>query len=154
MKNKKILKSILVISVVVFVVAFIPMFPDIFGLCKNFQDVIINGRSYGCEGWYTYFYGNFMFYPILLSPIVFLFSILVLIKIKSEDIFRSWKNFSYWWIPISIFFIAMTPSSSGGSLGSFGMGMDRESVTWFFAVLFFLISLILIIYKSIKLKGK
>jgi cytochrome bd-type quinol oxidase subunit 2 len=96
-------------------------------------------------------YDELSVFLILFSAPVFLLSLILLFL--REEIFRSWKHFAYWWLPISAFFIMLAPSTDRGSF-DFGMGFDREAVTWFFAVLFFLISLILIIYKSIKLRGK
>jgi lipopolysaccharide export LptBFGC system permease protein LptF len=75
------------------------------------------------------------------------------VKVKSKEIFNSWKHFALWWLPLSAFFIFIASPTGGDGFGLDGM-IDREIVTWWFAGLFLLISLILITYKSIKLRGK
>jgi len=84
-------------------------------------------------------------------PIAFVFSFITY-KMRDE-IFRTWIRFSYWWIPMSVLFtVLMLPARSGGSFGvpSFGVG----GIAMFFAVLYVIISTILILYKSIKFRGK
>jgi len=84
--------------------------------------------------------------PVFLSSLILLF--------RPEQIFLSWRRFAYWWIPLSVFFIALSPGQERAGLGSYGMGVNRESISWVFAVLFLLISLILIAVKSFQLRGK
>ncbi|MFA5831479.1 MAG: hypothetical protein WC878_06645 [Candidatus Paceibacterota bacterium] len=58
-----------------------------------------------------------------------------------------------WWIPLSAFFVLISAPQSGGSIG-IGGGPDREIVTWWFAGLFLIISIIIIIRESVKLQTK
>jgi hypothetical protein len=90
-------------------------------------------------------------FVLLFSAPLFLLSLILLFLRK--EVYESWKKFALWWLPISFLFILGAPSSGGGSIG-IGGSIDREIVTWWFAGLFFIISLVLIIYKSIKLRGK
>ncbi|MFA5831093.1 MAG: hypothetical protein WC878_04670 [Candidatus Paceibacterota bacterium] len=83
----------------------------------------------------------FIFIPI------FLFS-LITYKMRDE-VFRSWIHFSCWWIPLSTIVSLITPESSS-SLFS----LDGKKIAVASSFLFALISLILIIYKSVKLRGK
>ena len=71
---------------------------------------------------------------------------------KINDVFfKSWLHFAYWWIPLSFLIIFATPTSNHAWALS---GPNRETTTWILDGLFLLISLILIAYKSYRLKGK
>jgi len=79
---------------------------------------------------------------VLLIPLYFL----------KETVYLSWRKFALWYLPIAAFLIL---SAGGGSNGfNPGYGMDSESLTFFFSGLFAVISPVLIIYKSIKLRWK
>jgi len=148
MKNK-ILIYILGGSFVVFVLSVIFSEPLRFGVCRNIYTWIPQNDGVevtGCSD-----DTGIAQAPGMFSFIVFLLSLILLFLHK--EIFQSWKIFTYWWLPISFLFILGAPSSGGGSIG-IGGSIDREIVTWWFAGLFLVISLILIIYKSIKLRGK
>jgi hypothetical protein len=69
-----------------------------------------------------------------------------------EAVYLAWRKFALWYLPI----VAVLILSAGGGSNGFnpGYGFDRESLTFFFSGLFAVISLILIIYKSTKLRGK
>jgi preprotein translocase subunit SecG len=141
---EKILKIILFATPFLFVAGFVPIFPESFPIfCGGMSDCYDKYSNYEELGALT----------SILSIFFFFISVILFARLKSEAIFKSWKIFTYWWLPLSALFILSAPSSGGGSIG-IGGGIDREIVTWWFAGLFFIISLILIIYKSIKLKGK
>lgn len=84
-----------------------------------------------------------------LSLIVISFILLPL----REETFFAWKKFAKIYLPIAFAIILLFAFSSGGG-GNWGLGggMDTEGVTIFLSGLFFLISLILIVYKSWKLR--
>ena len=89
----------------------------------------------------------FLFSP--LAP-AFLFS-LITYKMR-EEVFHSWLRFAYVWVPVSIFLVLVTPNGqSGGYMPSL---IDKQVIVVFTSFLFVAISLILITYKSIRLKGK
>lgn len=88
------------------------------------------------------------FLPLL--PI-FLLS-LITYKLR-EEVFRSWLHFAYWWIPISLLFTLPVPDSRGG--GGFGMhSFGSEDFAMVLSILFFFISLIIIVIRSLTLRGK
>ena len=66
---------------------------------------------------------------------------------RREEIFRSWLKFIKWYLPITAVIIAWSAMSRSG--GGWGMPnfFDSEMMSWFTAVLFLVISLILIIKK-------
>ncbi len=87
-----------------------------------------------------------MLFPLL--P-VFLFS-LITYKMRDE-VFQTWIKFTKWFIPLSMFLILITPTANGGYFVSL---WDNQMTAIFTSFLYTLLSLILIIYKSIKLRGK
>ena len=89
-----------------------------------------------------------------LAQFIIPFSFISLIAIVTlyflpEPVFHAWKKFALWYIPIAAVFVLAGSTSSGSDL----ISMDAEFFTWFFAFIFFLTSLILIIRKSIKYRG-
>lgn len=140
---EKILKIILRFTPLLFVVGFVPIFPESFYLCSmgvNCYEV-------------THNYENIGAFISFFSAVFFCLSGLLLVRLKSPAVFLSWKKFALLWIPISAIFVLSASSSGGGSIG-IGGSIDREIVTWWFAGLFFIISIIIIIRESLKLQGK
>lgn len=76
------------------------------------------------------------------------FVVSVLLFFVREEAFNTWKTFAYWWIPLSIFLIFLAPSQGRGLIS-----IDRELVTWWMSGLFLFLSLILIAWKSWRLRG-
>ena len=86
----------------------------------------------------------------LFSFVIFIF--LLPLYFLKEGVYLAWRKFGLWYLPIVAVLILL---AGGGSNGfNPGYGFDSESLTFFFSGLFALISLILIVSKSIKLKGK
>ncbi len=91
-------------------------------------------------------FGDSLFY---ISFPIFLFS-LITYKLR-EEVFRSWLHFAYWWMPFEILFVL---GSMGGG-GGFGMhSFGGEDVAMILSVLFFAISLVIIVARSLMLRGK
>jgi len=89
-----------------------------------------------------------------LGSFAFLFSlstgaICVILLFSREEVFHSWKKFFPWWLLGSAFVVFITPNTYTGIVG-----FDQKNTSFLLAVLFFFISFILIVYKSIKLRGK
>jgi len=80
----------------------------------------------------------------LTVPILF-FSIVVF-SLK-ESTFKSWTKFTNYFFIISLVIILLTPTSTHGL--DF-VPLVKETVTIFLAILYSIISLVLIIYKSLK----
>ena len=86
----------------------------------------------------------FILYLMLFIP-VFLFS-LITFKLK-ESTFSLWRNFSVWAIPISLIIISFLPTRTHGL--DF-LPITKGTVIFSLTVLYSVISLLLIIYKSSK----
>ncbi len=88
----------------------------------------------------------------IIGPILFLWPIALLFSLLTykmhEKVFRAWIHFAYWWVPLSII---LTFLAGGGSGGGFGIPnvFDREFVAFIFSALFFIISLIIIVWKYV-----
>jgi uncharacterized membrane protein YhdT len=95
----------------------------------------------------TLIFGSLFFFSIA----IFLVSI-TLFFIK-EVVYLAWRKFAIWYVPISIIYISTASSRSQGSFG-YSLPSDQEFAIYALPFLFIVISLILIIYKSIKLRGK
>ncbi len=153
MKNhKQKLLIILLLSCVLFLLALVLLNPLSFGICKSTYtwDPTGNGTSeIGCLDNDSTGQALAMF-----SVLLILFSIILLFR--PEQIFQSWKKFAMWWLPLSAFLVFVMPSTGGsGGFGGGGLGgPDREIMTWFTAGVFFLVSLAIIVRKSLKLRGK
>ncbi|MDP3042990.1 MAG: hypothetical protein Q8N21_01170 [bacterium] len=102
--------------------------------------------SFDCQDFFDYV-GQFLF----LFSIILIIVNFPLIFLKKE-IFTSWWKFTRIYVPISAILTILSGSGRGGGYISFTS--DYESTAWFTAGLFFIISLALIIYKFIKLRGK
>jgi hypothetical protein len=144
MKNIKILKGILYFSFFLIVGGLIPIFPWSFGLCESVND-------FDCVD-------KFESYRVLLlltdiGLITLLVSALKILKLRSEEAFLSWKKFAKYYTPFIVLIGIGAFFEDGG--GSWGVSVGSTGDLFIFSlVLFYVISLILIIYKSIKLRGK
>ncbi|MCX6735762.1 MAG: hypothetical protein NTZ13_01640 [Candidatus Parcubacteria bacterium] len=86
---------------------------------------------------------TYIFAP--LAP-VFLFS-LITYPLR-EETFRSWLHFAKWWVPMSVLLVLITPDGQGG--GYMPSLIDKQVVAFLTSAIFTLISLIIVIYKSIR----
>ncbi len=107
--------------------------PDIYGQCF---DVIV-GRS-----------GPMLFVSISVAVV------LIILFLTRSHVFYSWLKFSAPALLLGIIWIASTPVNFIG--GELGLGpspfAERESVTWIVSVPFLLISVAIIVWKTIKLQ--
>ena len=134
MGYKRVLKYLSVLAIIVFLI-------DLSLLCQPDAELTCTGRWSESIG-----------YPLGIFSIALFFLSLIL-RFTREQVFRSWLKFARIFLPIAIALIVLTPSGSGGFSAGFG-GPDRETVTEELAALFSLISLVLIVYKSIKLRSR
>ena len=82
----------------------------------------------------------FVFIPVFILSII-------LYKMR-DGIYQSWFKFVRVWIPLTIFLTIISPSYGHGLLP-----IEKSSVSFFMSILFFLISLIIILTKSLSKKS-
>ncbi len=87
---------------------------------------------------------------LLFPPVFFLLSFIFLFT--REEIFHSWLHFAKWYLPLAGIAIFLSLRSHGG--WGFPNIFATELVTMWAAGLFFIISLIIIIYKTISIRRK
>lgn len=136
-------KTVLFSAIGIFGLVFVVNEPIMFGLCKNIA-MWESGTKYCNDGSIIAESVGLLALSLSLS-LIFLSLITYWMK---EQIFRAWIRFAYWWIPLTII---MTYLSSGSSGGGFGIPnvFDAGFVLFVFSFLFFVISLIIIIYKTV-----
>ncbi len=125
-------KRMFLFSFLFFIVNMVSMFSVDIGICFNYaskcyytSDLIVS---------FTY---------IFIS--VFIFSVITY-KLK-DSTFTTWRNFSIWMVPISLIIIAFLPTRTHGM--DF-IPITKGTVIFLLTILYTLISLILIIFKSLK----
>ncbi len=94
--------------------------------------------------------GNF--YATSLGAPMFFFSLALLITslallFVGEEVYRAWRRFAYFAVPISVFLLAIAHTSSPSGFGIGGPGYTKESASWLVSALFLLISLYIILRK-------
>lgn len=144
----KILWIASVVSIILFVVGFIPIFPESFGLCRSASDFI-------CLAWFENQPIYNLAYLTIVSPILFIISVALLLRLKSPEIFQSWKKFARIYLPVSFLIGTISfidEEISGG--GNWGLGnmFGFEFMFGFLTIIFFLVSLVIIIVKWWKLR--
>jgi len=86
--------------------------------------------------------------PLFLVSISLFFISIVLFFTKQE-VFKAWSRFALVAIPLLALWIILTPVRCGAALG---ICLDKEIVSWISSVGFLIVSLVIIIYKSLRLK--
>jgi hypothetical protein len=105
-------------------------------LCQEPNDV-------SCSSFYEYFW----MYTVLFVP-VFIFSFIT--YFLQEKTFLVWRKFTFWWIVVIFLIVFILPGYSRNSL----IVNSKETFVWFSIGAYIFFSSVLIIYKSIKLRGK
>lgn len=113
--------------------------PLSFGICNR---IYTFNNTRGCLDNSIWSVGE----PLFIFAVV-IFVLAVLLAVFGDRIYISWLRFAAWWIPLSVIFIAVTPSTSNSWMPLFFIGKD--TVTIVMAGIFTLISLILIAVKTL-----
>ena len=124
-------KKVLIVGLISIALFVISIFSQEIRLCPVY--------SYSsCSSFFDMFAENiFVFIPLFL---------LSLITYKMQDeIFHTWLKFTYVWVPLTIILTFLSPEY-GNSL----LPIEKSSVSFVMSFLFLLISLIIIITKSLK----
>ena len=104
--------------------------------------------SYQCEDILDSIAVPLGFFTIAIFPIA------IILLFRPKPIFNSWWRFAKIYLPIALTLILIMGFSSDDGSWGVGADFDAEITIWLTASLFLIISLILIIYKSIKLRKK
>lgn len=88
----------------------------------------------------------------LINPLytfsLFFFAPTLCLLFVRKQIFSAWLKFAMWWLPLSAIVIAVTPSTSNSWMPLYFIGKD--TVTLIMASLFTIISLVIILLKSMR----
>lgn len=135
MNHRKILAILLGLSLVLLGVglAFFPgnySFCHILQICSDSSFLILN-----------------VGHPLVVGLIPFIFVLFILLFL-SREIFNAWKKFTIVFIPISVILIIITPVYCNAPLN---MCFNKILTTRFTSIGFAILSLIIIIYKSVRI---
>lgn len=108
-----------------------------FGLCR-YNDV-------SCGN----FYGEAIGQPIFLFSVAILI-ISIILQFTRESTYLAWRRFAIWAVPIGAVILWLVPASSGGGLGISGPDLTKETASWLISILFLLVSLFIIIKRSLS----
>jgi len=134
MSHRKILGILLGLSILGIVAGFFIVYPEYFGICSDDQNCIDS---------------KFLIFNIahpLVIGLIPLIPILVILFFFSREVFSTWKKFAIVLIPISIILITITPVYCDAPLN---LCLDKKLSTWLYSIGFSILSLIIIIYKSV-----
>lgn len=110
---------------------------------EQFYDFCFSGGH--C--WHLYNFVDSISNLFVFFPVILLFS-LVTYKMRDE-VFIAWVKFTLFWVPLSVFFVAITPDTS-----AMLQVVDKEFITALFLGLFALISVVIISVRSYQLRRK
>ena len=136
MNHRKILGILLGLSILGIVVGFFIVYPEYFGICGVDQNCIDS---------------KFLIFNVahpLVIGLIPLVPILVIMLFLSREVFETWKKFAIVLIPISVILITITPVYCDAPLN---LCLDKKLITWLTSIGFSILSLIIIIYKSVRI---
>jgi len=64
-----------------------------------------------------------------------------------DEVFEKWRNFSYWWVPLTMFLTLITPDSN-----SVIMSWGKEVPAMGMTILYIFISIIIILRTWLKMR--
>ncbi len=157
MSQRKEITILAVVSVVLISLAFFTNseYPLEFGLCKS----VIPGQSYSdgrvslssIPDNYCGDLQDSIVFPFLVSGIV-VFVVSFFLLFVREQVYLSWRKFAIWAVPIGALILIVAPTDRGGGFPS-GLDITKETASWGVAILFLVISLVIIVQKTIKLRN-
>lgn len=127
-------KLVLMASVIIFVTSIFLGNAQGFGFCDD--------NSLDCIEMFS----ESLAQPLFLGSMSIIIVSFILIFLKPE-IFKIWSKFALFAIPLLAIFIITTPVRCSAALG---MCLNKELASWLSSIVFLIISLVIIIYKSLK----
>ena len=137
MSYRKKIIAIIVLCLFSFFLSLVLTTPDNFGLC--------NSRDTDCIHGYIDNFNNIAQVAGFFSISIFIISLILLFS--REEIFHTWKKFAIIYILLSLIIITLAPTSAPNIIS-----FDKESATLWLAVIFLIVSLAIIIVKTVKLR--
>lgn len=136
MRHKKTLILLSVVTLMILGVSFYLGDPVHNNLCR-LHDVTCNSL-----------YSEAIAQPMFFFSLAFLIICFVLFFVR-EEVYKSWRRFAIWAIPIGIIILWIAPTSTPGTwLG--GGDFTKETASWGVSILFLAISLFIIISHSLR----
>lgn len=83
-----------------------------------------------------------------LLPIIALFLFSLITYKMRDEVYRAWLRFAYVWVPLSIVLIFLSPQYSTDWM----YPVEKGTVAFLTSALFVIISLILIVWKSVAIR--
>lgn len=165
MSHRKILGILLGVSLLGFFVGLGLNFPNKIGICDSSYSTrndcttklnisflksvgICSDRNYGYEpdsNYCSYIGDENIGQPVIIWSSL-LFIIFFILIFLSKEILKTWKKFALVIVPLSVIAIITSPISCQGI-----MCYNKETITLFSSIGFSIISLIIIIYKSVRI---
>ncbi len=110
------------------------------------------GRVRLCGGDFFHGFCATLYFAFIDSAIFIIpsFVVALLVYKMREEIFWAWAYFAIWFVPLSLFAISISSSSSN----SYVFSSDKELLTMILIPSFVIISTIIIFWKWYKLRGK
>jgi hypothetical protein len=131
-------KKVLLISGLGMIVGGIFLNVDKFGICN---DMYVSDGYVGCFNTAQDSIGGII--ELISLP---LFIMTLLLFFVHDEVFNLWFKFARIWLPLGAAIVFFASSTNGGMLGS-----DQDWAAWFFSVTFLWVSVILIVYKLIRI---
>ena len=91
--------------------------------------------------------------PLFLNGLSLLVVSLILLFVR-ESVYKSWLRFAYWAVPISIIILWLAPTSTPGGIGISFLDFTKQSASWLVSSAFLLISLWIIVSRSLRATSK
>ncbi|MBM2817858.1 MAG: hypothetical protein HW401_448 [Parcubacteria group bacterium] len=133
MSHRKILGILLGLSILGLITGLTFLYPEKIGLCAPDDRQCIYPRAFSVGEPLTF--GLIPFIPLLILLLFF-----------PKEVFNTWKKFALVIIPISAIIIIATPVDCKNILC-----LNKEPMAWILSIIFALISLIIVIYKSLRM---
>ena len=129
--------------IILALLSFTVLSPESFGICSSGDTQCL----------YSFLDASYIAVPVFLFSLALLFLSGILVFVRDE-VFGSWHKFFIIWVGISLVAFFLAPRYDIGSLSPLHIASDKETVGVWMASLFLILSLILIAWKSWRLRGK
>lgn len=140
MSHKRILLTLLVVSLLLVLTGYFVIYPEKIGLCNHQDDACIFG------------YPVFSLGKPLFFGMPFVSTVLLLLIFMRVEIYKAWRKFAIFGLPIVIILTALIPVRCESGLGPLGPCLTREVGAVTLGIIFLAISLLIIGIKSLKLR--